>query len=740
MKILWMTWKDCENPHAGGAELINEEIARRLTRDGHEVILITAGFNGAEGEIEKNGYKVIRLGNRYTVYWQAYRYYKKNLQGWADLVIDEMNTVPFFCKWYVKEQNIILSYQLCREIWFYQLHFPFSLIGYILEPIYLRMLNDRFVITESQSAKLDMMRYGFKKENITVIPVGISLTPVNSLAEVVKYPNPTVLSLGSFRPMKRTLDQIRAYEIAKKSIPNLQLKIAGSALDGYGKKILNYLSSHKYKKDIEYLGRINENQKKELLQKSHLILVTSKKEGWGLIVSEANSQGTPAIVYEVDGLRDSVKNKITGIICEENTPESVASEILKQFNSPKEYQKIQESAWTWSKELTFENCYQHFLSAVIQDKLKNNTPQLIFYIGTEAELIKLFPVIQKCFQENINFILIFTGQNEIRDSILFTEQMRSCSIFLLEGKIWFPFKSFSMRALWFVFWAVATFYRTCKTLYKIKKTTIGKPQFIVHGDTISTVIGAVAAKLFGLPILHIESGLSSGMLFNPFPEEINRRIVMRLANYLFCPSITSFNFVSHFKNKALYQTHGNTMWDMLNYGLEHSNNEKNSPYFLLIIHRQETLAKPELFFNIINTVNQNRPKNLQCLFILHHPTKGFLDAHKKYDEVKALNEWILLDRLPFFDFISLLKNAQFVLTDGGTNQEECYYLGTPCYLLRESTERTEGIEKNVVIRPDFLAKIPWFMENFNKYKMPQVSYSQSPSEIIFTELKKLCIK
>ena len=365
MKILWMTWKDCENPHAGGAELINEEIAKRLTRDGNEVILITAGFNGAEGEIEKNGYKIIRLGNRYTVYWQAYRYYKKELQGWADLVIDEMNTIPFFCKWYVKEQNIILSYQLCREIWFYQLHFPFSLIGYILEPIYLRMLNDRFVITESLSAKLDMMRYGFKKENIAVIPVGISLAPVNSLAGVIKYPNPTVLSLGSFRAMKRTLDQIRAFEIAKKNIPNLQLKIAGSAIDSYGTKILNYLSNHKYKKDIEYLGRISENEKKELMQKSHIILVTSKKEGWGLIVTEANSQGTPAIVYEADGLRDSVQNKSTGIICEENTPESMASKIQFLFSSPRNYREMQENAWIWSKELTFENCYRNFLEALM---------------------------------------------------------------------------------------------------------------------------------------------------------------------------------------------------------------------------------------------------------------------------------------------------------------------------------------------------------------------------------------
>src|SRR3990172_9551868 len=102
MKILWFNWKDRKNPLAGGAELINEEIAKRLVRDGNEVILLVAGFSGAKTEEIIDGYKVVRLGNRWTVYWQAYRYYKKYLMGWADLVIDEMNTIPFFAKFYVK--------------------------------------------------------------------------------------------------------------------------------------------------------------------------------------------------------------------------------------------------------------------------------------------------------------------------------------------------------------------------------------------------------------------------------------------------------------------------------------------------------------------------------------------------------------------------------------------------------------------------------------------------------------
>lgn len=361
MKILWFSWKDITHPQAGGAEFINEEIAKRLVRDGHEVIFLVAGFPGGQAEEMCNGFKVIRLGNRYTVYWHVYRYYKKSLRGWADLVIDEMNTIPFFCKYYVRERNILLAYQLCREIWFYQMPFPLSLIGFMLEPVYLWLLRDRCVITESESAKRDMLRYGFLAENISIIPIGTAAQPVENLEEITKYPHPTLLSLGSIRAMKRTLDQLRAFEIAKKKIPGLKLAIAGSADGSYGKNVLRRIAESDYAHDIEYLGRVDEEKKAELMRRSHLILVTSVKEGWGLIVTEANGQGTPAAVYDVDGLRDSVKDRETGLISRENRPQGLAQAIADGLCNPKEYARLRRNAWLWSRSLTLEGCYLEFL-------------------------------------------------------------------------------------------------------------------------------------------------------------------------------------------------------------------------------------------------------------------------------------------------------------------------------------------------------------------------------------------
>jgi glycosyltransferase involved in cell wall biosynthesis len=358
MKILWLNWKDLKHPLAGGAEVLNEELCKRLVQDGHEVILLTSQFKGGLDEEIINGYKVIRVGGRYSVYWKAYQYYKRNLQGWADLVIDEVNTIPFFAKFYAKENNILFIHQLCREIWFYEMPKVIGFIGFFLEPLYLRMLSNKKTITVSNSSKRDIMRFGFKENNIHIISEGIEFEPVNDL-NIEKYVEPTILILGSVRSMKRTLDGVKAFEIAKKSLPTLQLKLAGSMNGSYAYSVKEYIDSSEFRHSIDVMGKVDIQTKKELMQRSHIIVVTSVKEGWGLIVTEANSQGTPAVVYNVDGLRDSVIKNETGLVTDVN-PESIAAGIIKLIKNPKLYNELRVNAWNKSKEINFNKAYSDF--------------------------------------------------------------------------------------------------------------------------------------------------------------------------------------------------------------------------------------------------------------------------------------------------------------------------------------------------------------------------------------------
>lgn len=366
MHILWFTWKDLSHPQAGGAEVVKEEICRRLAKIGYKIILLTAAFPGAQSSEDRNGYRIVRVGNRLTVYWKVYRFYKKHFRGWPDLVIDEINTIPFFAKYYVRERNILLVHQLAREVWFYQLPIILGLIGYLLEPIYIWLLRDRKVITVSESTRKDLCRFGHKPENIFIISEGTDIDPLDDLSKVKKYEMPTLLSIGSVRRMKRTMHILRAFELAKKRIGNLRLVIAGDASGRYGSHVLKRVKRSPYRDCIHYEGHVDQKKKRELMQRCHILGVTSVKEGWGLVVTEANSQGTPAVVYDVDGLRDSTKDGESGIIVKKKTPEALSDAIVSILDDPASYSRMREAAWNMSRQITFDRSAHDFAQVLKQ--------------------------------------------------------------------------------------------------------------------------------------------------------------------------------------------------------------------------------------------------------------------------------------------------------------------------------------------------------------------------------------
>ena len=141
--------------------------------------------------------------------------------------------------------------------------------------------------------------------------------------------------------MKRTDQIVKAFNIAKTKLPNLKLIIAGANIGKFGQIVKDLIAQSPYSKDIQLLGKVTEEKKINLLQRSHILVVTSQKEGWCLTVTEANSQGTPAVVYNVDGLKDSVRDNMTGVICKQNTPEELAKKIVSVIKDKKTYQEIQ---------------------------------------------------------------------------------------------------------------------------------------------------------------------------------------------------------------------------------------------------------------------------------------------------------------------------------------------------------------------------------------------------------------
>jgi glycosyltransferase involved in cell wall biosynthesis len=150
--------------------------------------------------------------------------------------------------------------------------------------------------------------------------------------------------------------------------------IVGKGEEKYLKELYKMKVEYNLAEHIIFWGSVNEKEKLLLMGRSHLLLHASVKEGWGLVVVEAASQGTPAIVYDVAGLRDSVRDGVTGIVIKENSPMEMAQEAIRLFKSKREYKRYQTNCLGWVKSLSWEKATRQSLQFIkkINDEFSTN--------------------------------------------------------------------------------------------------------------------------------------------------------------------------------------------------------------------------------------------------------------------------------------------------------------------------------------------------------------------------------
>src|SRR5919106_3994491 len=230
MRILWYNWKDLRNPDAGGAEVYTHEVMKRLAKRGHEMTLFTSRFKGCQLNENIDGVDIIREGNKYTVYKEA-KNYSKDYKHHYDLMIDEINTRPFFIPKFVREKQVIaLIHQLAREFWFYETKFPLNYIGYYyLEKKWLSNYKNLITLTVSDFTKVDLEELGFKR--VFIVPNGLNVTPLSNVKE--KEASPTVVFMGRLKKAKLPDHALQAFSIMKREIHDAKIWIIG---DGYFRK------------------------------------------------------------------------------------------------------------------------------------------------------------------------------------------------------------------------------------------------------------------------------------------------------------------------------------------------------------------------------------------------------------------------------------------------------------------------------------------------------------------------
>ena len=331
--------------------------------------------------------------------------------------------------------------------------------------------------------------------------------------------------------------------------------------------------------------------------------------------------------------------------------------------------------------------------------IERNIFKVDFVLGTRPEAIKLAPLIQK-FKKSSKFKvkIILSGQH---DEMI--EQVME--VFNLKADIDF-------RLL-----------QTCNSINELSSKIIRElgvifssdiPDLVfVQGDTSTALSGGLAAFFSKIPIAHIEAGLRTNNLFSPFPEEANRRIISQIATLHFAPTkLAVQNLRNYGISKNVYLS-GNTVIDALNQfkNLEKINtlkklNIEKGKYILITVHRRENWGESikKISQSILDILEKN--KDLKFVFPCH---KNPL-IRNSFKEFLSFNKNVLLiEPLPYLEFIYLMKFARIVLTDSGGIQEEAATLGKPTIILRDSTERPEVLDKgNAVLAGNDPKKIASF--------------------------------
>lgn len=356
---------------------------------------------------------------------------------------------------------------------------------------------------------------------------------------------------------------------------------------------------------------------------------------------------------------------------------------------------------------------------------------IYFVIGTVAEFLKVMPVMQELSRRQQPFKIIASGQNALDENELIAMAgVGRLDIVLSDHPI---AKSPISLFLWF-------FRTLIKGLFRLRREFRGAGAdtiLVVHGDTVTTVMGALIGKYFGLRVAHIEAGYRSFNFLQPFPEELDRYLTSFMADIHFCPYQGTVDNLRNRKGLKV-NTQFNTNIDSLLFALSQSPEQplpmlNGVPYFVFIMHRQENLLNKTLVRDIVSGVLKEAAK-IKCVFVMHSLTRSVLKDLGLLDSVEQNCNVIVAPRLPYFKFIALLNHSEFLLTDGGGNQQETYYMGKPCLILRNVTEGIEGVGHNVVISGNKSGIITDFMNGYEKYRKPMIHPDVSPSSIIANTL------
>ncbi len=319
-----------------------------------------------------------------------------------------------------------------------------------------------------------------------------------------------------------------------------------------------------------------------------------------------------------------------------------------------------------------------------------------FIIGTKAQFVKMAPLMFLLEQEQTPYRLLDLGQHAALTGAILNDfgiHPAVSHVSTARGNV----ENYRQALPWLL---------ACARLILSKRKRLLERHFngasggvLIHGDTASTLLGLYLGKRAGLRVGLVEAGLSSHRLFDPFPEEIIRRHAEHRADFLFAPdSVAESRLRAMDLRGAICNTLYNTGLDAVSLIIQRHNLMAAPPdagtYSILTLHRLETLTSGRKLRRAIQHAIRLAGYMGPVRFFLHGPTRLALERQRLMEMLNDNPAFTLAPLLPYPEFIRQILHCRYLLTDGGSIQEEAAYLHVPCLILRSRTERQHGLGNN----------------------------------------------
>ena len=314
--------------------------------------------------------------------------------------------------------------------------------------------------------------------------------------------------------------------------------------------------------------------------------------------------------------------------------------------------------------------------------------KVMLVFGTRPEAIKMCPLVNELKSRSDEFetVVTVTGQHrEMLDQVLhvFNVVPDYDLAIMKQGQTLFDVTSEVLQKL--------------KTILEKERPDV----VLVHGDTTSSFAAALACFYLQIPVGHVEAGLRTHDIYSPWPEEFNRQAVDIVSEYYFAPTEASKkNLLNEGKAISRIWVTGNTGIDALRTtvrdGYSHPELEwaNDSRLILITAHRRENLGEPmHRMFRAIRHVMEEHP-DTKAIYPIHMNPKVRKAAHEELDGFSRLH---IIDPLDVLDFHNFLAASYLILTDSGGIQEEAPSLGKPVLVMRDTTERPEGVSAGTLL-------------------------------------------